>query len=191
MQNLNAENIINEIQSLIKALKDCGGWVKRGNGEGWFNHEILADALALINSQEQRIKELAEELAECYTDKTKLIKENAHLKHFELEAMRGAANSYKMHYERLTEENEKLTRNLEIANLQVECKERILESYMMQYGTATDKEVFLKKERADTVRKMQERLQLYFGTYVLGYKIPLTEALKAVNQIAKEMLEGE
>ena len=61
MENLNAENIINEIQSLIKALKDCGGWVKRGNGEGWFNHEILVDALALINSQEQRIKELAEE----------------------------------------------------------------------------------------------------------------------------------
>ena len=60
MENLNAENIINEIQSLIKALKDCGGWVKRGNGEGWFNHEILADALALITSQEQRIKELTD-----------------------------------------------------------------------------------------------------------------------------------
>ena len=44
---------------------------------------------------------------------------------------------------------------------------------------------------SDTVRKMQERLQAYFGTYVLGYKIPLTEALKAVNQIAKEMLEDE
>jgi hypothetical protein len=55
MENLNAENIINEIQSLIKALKDCGGWVERGNGEGWFNHEILADALAIITSQEQRI----------------------------------------------------------------------------------------------------------------------------------------
>ena len=58
---LNAENIKNEIQSLIKALKDCGGWVKRGNGEGWFNHEILEDALAIITSQEQRIKELTEE----------------------------------------------------------------------------------------------------------------------------------
>lgn len=42
---------------------------------------------------------------------------------------------------------------------------------------------------AETVRKMQERLQAYFGTYVLGYKIPLSEAIKAVNQIAKEMLE--
>ncbi len=61
MENLNAENIINEIQSLIKALKDCGGWVKRGNGEGWFNHEILADTLALIKSQEQKVKELTEE----------------------------------------------------------------------------------------------------------------------------------
>lgn len=61
MENLNAENLKNEIQSLIKTLKATGGWVKRGDCEGWFNHEILADALALINSQEQRIKELAEE----------------------------------------------------------------------------------------------------------------------------------
>jgi hypothetical protein len=45
------------------------------------------------------------------------------------------------------------------------------------------------KAKTDTVRKMQERLKAYFGTYVLGYKIPLTEALKAVDQIAKEMLE--
>lgn len=39
--------------------------------------------------------------------------------------------------------------------------------------------------------QMKERLQAYLGTYVLGYKIPLSEALKAVNQIAKEMLDGE
>lgn len=58
---LNRDQIKNEIQSLIKALKDCGGWVKRGNGEGWFNHEILADALALITEQEQRIGELEAE----------------------------------------------------------------------------------------------------------------------------------
>ncbi len=44
----------------------------------------------------------------------------------------------------LTEENERLT--------------GICESYALQYGTATDKEVFLKRERADTAREMQERL---------------------------------
>ena len=45
--------------------------------------------------------------------------------------------------------------------------------------------------KEDTVRKMQERFKMHFGTYVIGYKIPLTEALKVVNQIAKDMLEGE
>ena len=43
--------------------------------------------------------------------------------------------------------------------------------------------------RADTVREMQERLKMYFGTYTLGYKIPLNEVLKVINQIAKEVLE--
>ena len=44
-------------------------------------------------------------------------------------------------------------------------------------------------ERLRTIpEQMKERLQAYFGTYVLGYKIPLTEALKAVNQITKEMV---
>ena len=47
------------------------------------------------------------------------------------------------------------------------------------------------KIKADTVREMKERIKAYFGTYVLGYKIPLNEALKAVNQITKEMLEGK
>ena len=41
----------------------------------------------------------------------------------------------------------------------IEKLENICNSYAMQYGTATDKEVFLKKERADTVRKMVERLK--------------------------------
>lgn len=44
---------------------------------------------------------------------------------------------------------------------------------------------------ADTVRKMQERLKMYFGTYTLGYKIPLNEVLKVINQIAKEASRGE
>jgi hypothetical protein len=58
---LNAEQIVIEIQSLIKALKvNNGWWENRGRG-GWFNHDILVDALALITSQEQRIKELTVE----------------------------------------------------------------------------------------------------------------------------------
>jgi len=42
------EQIVNEIRSLIVALNASGGWSDRANSEGWFNHEILEDALALI-----------------------------------------------------------------------------------------------------------------------------------------------
>lgn len=83
-------------------------------------------------------------------------------------------NSQEQRIRELTEENERLReQNERYAELEEGC-------YVTGY----------KNIKADTVRQMQERLQAYFGTYVLGYKIPLSEALKAVNQIAKEMLEG-
>lgn len=41
-----------------------------------------------------------------------LTKENAQLKHIELEALRGVANNYKEMYKKLTEENKKLTINM-------------------------------------------------------------------------------
>ncbi len=98
----------------------------------------------------------------------------------------------------LTEENAKLarsctelTRKLEIANLDIECKERICESYALQYGTTADKEVWLKKERADTVRKMQERLKaetitIQDHTGKLGSVV----LVDTIDQIANELLEG-
>lgn len=81
-----------------------------------------------------------------------------------------------------------LTRKLELANLEIECKERICESYMLQYGTVADKEVWLKKERADTVRKMQERLherKVSYGNITFRV-VPIDD----IDQIAKEMVEG-
>ena len=48
----------------------------------------------------------------------------------------------------------------------------------------------IEKTKVNNVREIQDRLQAFFGTYVLGYKIPITEALKAVNQILKEVLES-
>ena len=77
MENLNAEQVKNEIQSLIKALKDCGGWVKRGNGEGWFNHEILADSLALIHQlteENERLNTSCTALIQCCTKLETLYK---------------------------------------------------------------------------------------------------------------------
>ena len=42
----------------------------------------------------------------------------------------------------------------------IEELENICESYALQYGTATDKEVFLKKKRADTVAKTEYQMIL-------------------------------
>jgi hypothetical protein len=84
-----------------------------------------------------------------------------------------------------------LTRKLEIANLEIECKERICESYALQYGTVADKEVWLNKERADTVRKMQERLKAEAITIQdhTG-KLGLVVLVDTIDQIANELLEG-
>jgi hypothetical protein len=133
MENLNAENITNEIKSLIKALKDCGGWVKRGNGEGWFNHEILADALTIITSQEQRIKELADENERLLT---------ALARYDQQTEVRIAEEYYTAEaYEELREENERL--------------KNICESYMLQYGTVVDKNVLIKPLGIDLKAKIE------------------------------------
>lgn len=152
MENLNAENIINEIQSLIKALKDCGGWVKRGNGEGWFNHEILADALALINSQEQRIKELTEEN----------------------ERLSAERDTFEIYYKDYKHKNKELTAfnrrwAKECAELQEECE------YI----------------KADTVSEIRARVAVHFGTYCDKDQVKIADVFKLIDQIAKEMLEGE
>lgn len=60
------EEIIKEIQSLIIALKANGGWAKRTNGEGWFNHEILEDALSLIKELTEEIKDLEADYDRVY-----------------------------------------------------------------------------------------------------------------------------
>ena len=80
---------------------------------------------------------------------------------------------------------------------EIERLTRICDSYVLQYGTAVDKEAFLKHERADTVRKMQERLKAC--TEVVGecsVDNPLAENYSVVSedtidQISKEMLEEE
>lgn len=76
----------------------------------------------------------------------------------------------------------------------IEVLERICDSYALQYGTATDKEVFLKKERADTVRKMVGRLT---DRYEFNCNADEENALyyvdlcECVERIAKELLEDK
>lgn len=82
----------------------------------------------------------------------------------------------------------KLKRDKEMLELQIEVKERICDSYMLQYGTVADKEVWLKKERANTVRKYREQLYRAFAHFDSKDKSNKKAFLEAVDQIAKEMV---
>lgn len=130
-------------------------------------HEVAQNALALINSQEQRTKELVENNERLRAEQSKIKRKI------------------------LMEVASKFAGHSDYHGDAILCK-LICMSEGKEVGVAKPiDEVRRKETRADTVKEMQERLKAYFGTYVLGYKIPLSEALKAVNQIAKEMLEGE
>lgn len=139
----------------------------KGTCQGW----LMKDALALFESLE-----------------------------VELKAMRSAANAYKIYIVELTEETARLEKLCALREkdhndtCDLLFKAEAENERLMREKTALECIVSTARNqaKADTVRKMHERLQAYFGNYVLGYKIPLTEALKAVNQIAKEMIgEGK
>ena len=73
---------------------------------------------------------------------------------------------------------------------EIERLTRICGSYALQYGTAVDKEAFLKQERADTVRKMQERLRKESYPFPCAIGVEYAVPYCKVDQIAKEMVEG-
>lgn len=74
---------------------------------------------------------------------------------------------------RLGEENERL--------------ERICHSYALQYGTATDKEVFLKKERAETAKKLKSMIM---EECIKGGIFPMFMK-NAIDRASKKLLEEE
>ena len=134
--------------------------------------------MMLTDNEIYIVKEYSREIEFLRKQIVELTEENARLKHFDLEAMRGKADSYKELCSKYLEENKRL----------IEENERLKSENDMLLNI---KNLNIDKVIADTVRKMQERLKMYFGTYTLGYKIPLKEALKVINQIAKEMSRGE
>jgi DNA repair exonuclease SbcCD ATPase subunit len=137
---------------------------------------LMLDALALIKKLTEELPHKEAEYNELYELTTEEIRGL-------LDEMSRKNESIMNLHETCTE----LTRKLELANLEIECKERICESYMLQYGTVADKEVWLKKERADTVRKMHSEIKdrcIKFGIY------PAFVA-RTIEQIAEEMLEGK
>jgi chromosome segregation ATPase len=132
----------------------------------------MKDALALINSQEQRIEKLA----------------------VELEAMRCAANSYKMHNKELTEENERLRAERDILDVLVKDLrgrnnglQRANESLAKDCDILEDELNECVQIKADTVRKMHSEIKercLKGGIY------PAFVA-STIDQIAKEMMEDK
>jgi regulator of replication initiation timing len=112
----------------------------------------MKDALSLINSQEQRIEKLA----------------------VELEAMRCAANSYKMHNKELTEENERLrARMLEENHLRHQAEEMLVNGMSVV--------------RADTLREFAKRLKDR-AVQIPKYNGDVINA-QWVDRISSEMLE--
>ena len=144
MENLNAEQIKNDLEH-CKFGKDkpiCEGC----NYKPWIKPRcfglLCSNALALINSQEQRIKELTDNLHASCTELT-----------------------------RVQEENERLMRE----KTALECV----------VSTARN------QAKADTVRKMQERINAHFDSDSDYFRSSHGYIRNVVDQIAKEMLKGE
>ena len=168
---LNAEQI-------KKVLEHCANWTFETGCEGCpydgncIDEDLIKDALALINSLEQRIEAIT----------------------VELDAMRGAANSYKMHNEKLTEENERLRAERDILDVLVKDLrgrnnglQRANESLAKDCDILEDELNECVQIKADTVRKMHSEIKercLKGGIY------PAFVA-STIDQIVKEMLEDK
>jgi regulator of replication initiation timing len=122
---------------------------------------LIRDALALINSQEQRIKELTEDVERLRKQCGEIIVE---CDERDAERLKQVAE--------LTAENERLRKRNAV----------LIEDNHILSGEC------IPMAKADTVRKMQERLKSLLKTdYINGTR---EQALSAIDQIAKEMLEG-
>lgn len=197
---------------VIKALECCGS--NNPCGEECFGHDIKGisictkilaqNALSLINE----LTEENERLKQERMNKIDIYKALDILDKFDFfqgqragrelwaekpfETQEEDLKNFSKDVELLKNFVEDIAHKLKCAELQIECKERICESYMLQYGTVADKEVWLKKERADTVLKYGEKVyQLILGfvgeTLSEQDKDYITVRL---GQIAKEMSEG-
>lgn len=164
MENLNAEQIKKDLAMFIE---DMPTELHFGFKRTIKFREFLKEALTLIKYHEQRIGELTEE--------NKAISER-----YAIQVV--TAIELDKQVQKLADENERLKENNVFLNNTIgKNSQQALEVTLEE----------IEKTKVNTVREMQERLQAFFGTYVLGYKIPLTDALKVVNKIAKEMLDGE
>ena len=179
MENLNAEQV-NKALELCLANDVCDSSCEicpyTDNMKNCMD-EMLRDVLALINSQEQKIKELTEE------NEKLTIKMNA----------------YGLTAKNLGEENERLlARNFDLA----EKGEKVVIAYKKlseeNERLKAENEMLLNiknlnidKVIADTVRKMQERVKKCLSDKPSLFTQQRYIVVDVIDQIAKEMLEGD
>jgi hypothetical protein len=168
MENLNAEQVKKALGSCYPIgatrCKECP-YSKNGSVNILFTEthtcydQMAIDALALINSQEQRIGELTEELTRKETEYNELYEL--------LQTCKADSEAYRSYSKTLEKENEGLKNLLD-------------ESFEAQNTV-----------KADTVRKMQERLDKRFCHDPAFLGVEQRLIMDVIDQIAKEMLEGE
>ena len=107
------------------------------------------------------------------------------------ECWRKARNDAYTLFKELTEENEYLKQQNEIYAVLNKKLEDACESYAWTYGTSISKELFLEKERTDTVHKMQTMFEERLDISTCGYSTEevVSDVLETLDQIAKELLE--
>jgi hypothetical protein len=148
-------------------LTKCDG-CPRENEDGQCMYRLNEDALALITSQEQRIKELTEGKTEIWEERNRIYND--------LQDWKEIAKQYQKQFEdcaedraRLTEENERLKAT----------------KYMAHSDGRLEMIPTVESVKADTVKKMQAEIE---ARCINGGIYPAFVA-RTIDQIAKEMLE--
>jgi hypothetical protein len=175
---LNAEQIKKALECCKTPLaSDCencsytGKRLEDGVYEGCVNC-LVGDALALINSQEQKIFELENRLKECENG----YKGTNFLDRCKLHDAEEKVKKLTEEIERLREENNRLVVS-EVSEVTIGL-ERIIR--------VRDEHPVVMAIRADTVKKMQERL---FAKKFVHKNFGELVYIEDIDEIAKEMLE--
>ena len=199
---LNKEQIIKALECLTGEPMFCRECVYNGVGAFSCKKDLAKDALSLIKvltakteAQDITISELRKSLEKAthdtdrYARKIKeLIDENANLEQA-YECADSARREISSRCDELTEENERL--HASCTELERKCASLTEENERLRASLTNTTEAYefvngiVFKSRADTVRKMQERIEEHATN---GY--PRKVRLDVIDQIAKEMLEG-
>ena len=166
-ENLNAEFIIKSLEYFIE--DECA------------SRTVVHDALDLITSQEQRIKELAEEVESLGAEK----------EHLDLvvEGKLKRTTALEKQVLKLTEENERL--HATCTEFERKCASLNDENERLRASSIDYRNIpyIIAEAKADTVRKMKERLRKEAYPFPCAIGVEYAVPICKIDQIAKEMLK--